>query len=68
MSIDHTAEKTEALPHELGCFETYAEELIEAGVAKTGEYDEIIAGQMVITRFHMEMVEGTAQCRCRTEE
>lgn len=64
--IDHEAEALEAQPHELGCFETYAEELIEAGVAETGEHDEFLRnGQTVIARFHMEMVEGTAACNCQ---
>lgn len=54
-----------AAPHELGCFEIYAEELVEAGTATTGEHDEIIGGMTVAARFHMEMVEGTAECRCQ---
>lgn len=65
MSINQVAEKTEALPHEHGCFEIYAEMLIENGTAITGEHDEIIAGMTVIARFHMEMIEGTAQCNCQ---
>jgi hypothetical protein len=67
--IDHEAEKTEALPHELGCFEEYAELLIEAGEAETGEHDEILpSGMTVVARFHMEMTEATAECTCRVVE
>ncbi len=68
MTIDHDAERTEAQPHDLGCFETYAEELVEAGIAQTGDYTEIIGGMMVINRFHQDMVTGTATCNCRTTE
>lgn len=58
-------EKDAALPHELGCFEIYAEKLIENGTATTGEYDEIIAGMTLASRFHQEMTEGTAECNCQ---
>jgi hypothetical protein len=64
-AIDHTAEALEALPHELGCFEIYAEELVEAGIAITGAHDEIIGGMTVAARFHMEMVERAAECTCQ---
>lgn len=66
MSINHQAEMIEALPHEYGCFEIYAEKLIEDGITETGEYDEILDnGVSVIGRFHQEMTAGTAKCECQ---
>jgi hypothetical protein len=64
--IDHRIEALEALPHELGCFEAFAEELVEAGVAQAGEHDEILRGGMtVMARFHRDMVEGASECACQ---
>lgn len=64
--IDHQTEAAEALPHELGCFETFAEELVEAGTATTGHYDEVLSdGLTVIGRFHVTMEETRARCACQ---
>lgn len=64
--IDHQTEAAEAHPHELGCFETYAEELVEAGAAQTGHYDEVMPdGMTVIGWFHTTMEETPARCTCQ---
>jgi hypothetical protein len=63
--FDEVAEAEEAYPHRVECFQWYAEELVEAGIAELGRHDEMLRnGQIVMARFHMEMIEETATCHC----
>lgn len=64
--IDHQTEAAEAAPHEMGCWEVYAEEVIEAGNAQTGTYDEILSnGMRLVDSFHYGLLEGLVPCRCQ---
>jgi hypothetical protein len=63
-----TDEATQALPHELGCIEWLIEEMQEAagraGVQLDGEFDDVWRGMTLIERVHMDLAEGTSECRC----
>ncbi len=68
--IDHNAEKAAiaaATEHTYGCFEQVAEELVEAGIAETGEYDEVLPTRGfrdVLTEWLMVVTEERERCSC----
>jgi hypothetical protein len=68
--INHQDEKqavAEATEHTYGCFEQVAEELVEAGVAETGEYDELLEScgfRTVLVEFIRIVTEEPERCSC----
>lgn len=65
------AETEQALPHQLGCFEWFAEEIVERAAAEgieiAGDLDDTLHGTSIINLFHLEMIEGTSECHCEFE-
>jgi hypothetical protein len=71
--INHQAEKAavaEVTEHSYGCFEQIAEELVEAGIAQTGEFDEELTpgGRTVLVEFLTIVVEQPSRCSCPVNE
>jgi hypothetical protein len=55
-------------PHDLGCFETYADIEAEA-LHIDGDYDEILDdGRTLMAHFHTDLAADPARCACWVEE
>lgn len=66
MATTRQIEADAALPHELGCFETYAELAVEAGTADTGDHDEILPdGRTLMAHFHTDLAANPGLCDCQ---
>ena len=67
-TINHQSEEAQASQHghQLGCFETIAEELLEGLTTtyQTGAFSEEIDGLTVLERIILALIENPDRCQC----
>ena len=67
MTREAEAQMIRATGHEVFCFETYAENAVETGLAETGWADEELGGVRLID-FFVDQSKTNCECKRAAEE